>query len=235
MSLWVDKKRQNRHQVKNRSKTTVKIGRIRNLFSASAGASRRAVCRVTKVTAESSVDDKHVILEELVSWAGCCGEEGFRCWPARRIRTRVGDILRDEITREEPFTHRRCGYVSVCAPAWSTKTMGGRTNFDTCAVPESCIYTALLTIQPNAKATAVCILDRTARVEVDMSIAIGGLDHANKGLCGNRKSDIGISTRSIEGAARISMECHRIKDFIMDPLHDVNFASCRPIGSGQPC
>ena len=113
--------------------------------------------------------------------------------------------------------------------------MGGRTDFDTCVVPESRIYTALLTIQPNAKATTVYILDRTARVEVDLNIAVGSLDRANKGLCGNRKSDVGIGMGIIEGAARVSMECHRIKDFIMDPLHNINFTSSRPIGSGQPC
>src|SRR5258706_7183151 len=216
-------------------KNTVKIGRIRNLFSTGARASRRAVCRITKVTTESSVDNKYVILEELVSWAGSRREEGFRRWPARRIRSRVGDIFGDENTRQEPFTCQRCRYVSVCAPAWSTMTTGGRTNFDTRAIPESCIYTALLTIEPDSKATAVCILDRTARVEVDLNIAVGGLDRANKSLCGNRKSDVDISTRSIEGAARVSMECHRVKDLVMDPLHNINFASCRPIGSGQPC
>src|SRR5882757_4792444 len=106
MSLWRDAKRQNRRREQIQAKNTFKIGRIRNLFSAGAGASRRAVCRVTKVTTESSVDNKHVILEKLVSWAGSCCEEGFRCWPARRIRSRVGDILGDETTREEPFTRR---------------------------------------------------------------------------------------------------------------------------------
>ena len=113
--------------------------------------------------------------------------------------------------------------------------MGERTNFDTCVVPESGEYTALLTIQPNAKATAVCILGRAARVEVDQGITVGGLDSANESICGNRKSDVGISTRSIEGAAWVGVECHRVEDFIMDPLHDIDFASCRPIGSGQPC
>ena len=111
----------------------------------------------------------------------------------------------------------------------------GHTNFDTCVVPESRVYTALLTIQPNSKATAVCILDRTARVEVDQGIAVGGPGRTNESIGGNRKSDVGISTRSIEGASRVGMECHRVKNLVMDPLHDVNFASRWPVGSGQPC
>lgn len=113
--------------------------------------------------------------------------------------------------------------------------MDGHTKFDTCFVPESRVHTALLTIQPYPKATAVCILDRTARVEVDQGVAVGGLDRTNESIRGNRKSEVGVNTRSIEGTARVGMECHRVKDLVMDPLHNIDFTSRWPVGRSQPC
>ena len=122
----------------------------------------------------------------------------------------------------------------ISAPGYQHRKKDGRTNPDTCVIPECCIYTSLLAIQPRTKATVVCILDRTAGVEVvGPRIAVTGLDRASESIGRNRKPFVGIGTRRIDGAAWVGMEGHRVKNVCIGALHNMNFASRWRVGSGQ--